>query len=732
MTITGPSRPFLLALWLLLAFGGPARGFEAVVLLPDGRPAVDAQVLLLGQTGAARTGPDGRFAWVPEPRPPFQVLIVLPGDVYTSPLLVESLPEGDAPLILNVLLAAEETVTVESGVTPHTEASPANASTVVLRDSMEQRRPSNLTETIAGVPGAGRVGEGVAAVPSLRGLAGGRTLLLVDGARVTSERRAGPSATFLDPATLEAVEIARGPGSVAWGADAFGGVIHARTRKAPLGGSWSGRADGSLGAGLPQRAFLGEVARGFGDGGVLVQGRYRDFEDYDSPEGEVPGSGFRDGGFRVQGHHEAGPGRLRAGWRSDFGRDLGKPSSEWDVARTIYPEESSHRLTVGYDGDAAGALQRWWIDGFAGSSRLVTDRTKGPPAAPDERRQSDVRANDYGLRATGAGAVGDVALRGGVDLHGRVGLEATEVLESGDGEGGLGAPVESVAIEDASSHDLGAWLAAEGRVLGWLLLSAGLRYDHVTSRNTGGYFGDRRTTDDSASGALAVALGPALGLTVTGQVSRGFRDPALSERYYRGVTGRGFVTGNPDLEAERSLQYDVAIRRPGRVRAALYLYRYEIRDLVERYREGADFFFRNRGQALLRGIELEVQADLGGRFSAELGLQAAQGRALEDGAPLADVPAEGLTLTVHRGLGSGGGVWARALVRARRDDPGPVEQVVPGYTVLDLGGVWQVTKGLEARLVAGNLLNEDYLGSPDELAVPAPGRHVVLTLSGSF
>jgi iron complex outermembrane receptor protein len=226
--------------------------------------------------------------------------------------------------------------------------------------------------------------------------------------------------------------------------------------------------------------------------------------------------------------------------------------------------------------------------------------------------------------------------------------------------------------------------------------------------------------------------GPVLGLTLSGQVSRGFRAPTLSERYYRGVTGRGFVTGNPALEPERSLQYDVAIRRPGRVRLSLYLYRYEIRSLIERYRDGDDFFFRNRGRALLRGVELEAQAELGGGFSAELGLQAAEGRALDDGAPLADVPPEGLTVTLRRRLGDTGGLWTRAVVRARRGDPGPVERVVPGYAVLDVGAVWRLGEDVEARLLAGNLLNETYLGSPDELAVPAPGRHMVIALSAGF
>jgi hypothetical protein len=152
MSVLRAGRRLLPPLVLAAVVAVPAWCFEAVVHLPDGRPAADAQVLLLGQAGAARTGPDGRFSWVPAPRPPFEVLIVLPGDVYASPLLVESLPEDGSPVVLTVVLAAEETVTVEAGATPHTEASPANASILLLRESVEERRPANLTETSAGGP----------------------------------------------------------------------------------------------------------------------------------------------------------------------------------------------------------------------------------------------------------------------------------------------------------------------------------------------------------------------------------------------------------------------------------------------------------------------------------------------------------------------------------------------------------------------------------------------------
>ena len=85
------------------------------------------------------------------------------------------------------------------------------------------------------VPGINQVSEGHASVPAVRGLARGRTLFLIDGGRVTAERRVGPSGTFLDPSVVEGIDVARGPGSVAYGSDAFGGVISVRTRRAEPG-----------------------------------------------------------------------------------------------------------------------------------------------------------------------------------------------------------------------------------------------------------------------------------------------------------------------------------------------------------------------------------------------------------------------------------------------------------------------------------------------------------------
>lgn len=62
----------------------------------------------------------------------------------------------------------------------------------------------------------------------IRGMAGNRVQLQVDGARVIEGLQDG-NRNFIDLSTIKNVEIVRGPGSVLWGADALGGVVAFKT-----------------------------------------------------------------------------------------------------------------------------------------------------------------------------------------------------------------------------------------------------------------------------------------------------------------------------------------------------------------------------------------------------------------------------------------------------------------------------------------------------------------------
>jgi outer membrane receptor protein involved in Fe transport len=230
-----------------------------------------------------------------------------------------------------------------------------------------------------------------------------------------------------------------------------------------------------------------------------------------------------------------------------------------------------------------------------------------------------------------------------------------------------------------------------------------------------------------------VTAGPFAGWSATAQVARGFRDPTLSDRYFRGPTGRGFITGSPDLESETSFQLDLALRwSTGPFRAAVYAYRYRLDDLVERYQTQTDsFFFRNRGEARLRGVEAEVQATLPARLSLELTAHVMRGEVVADDAYMDGVPPATLTVRVRRDFARGW-AWVRTAVYGTLDRPGPTEEARPGYGLLDAAAGLRLGTRTELSVVGRNLLDEAYLVTPDSRAVLAAGTSVLGSLSVRF
>lgn len=721
----------LAALWFCAA---SAFGIEGKVILQgEGTPVANAEVSVIGRAVSARTDAEGRFTLTPDPALPFELLISLPGGRYMKPVLIEEIPE-DGTLVVEVAPLVTESVTV-TAVAPDIHSTPANAMTLIPRNDIQIRQPINLTQALETVPAVFNVSEGQASVPAIRGLAQGRSLILIDGARVSSERRAGPSATFLDPFVLEALEVSRGPGSVAYGSDAFGGVILARTRRPEPGAPLRVRFSGALGAGIPQARTSVEVSKGITKtGGVLFQTHYRNFEDYSSPDGEVFNSGASDHGFLGRFEHVVSGRLLSIGWQSDFGRDIERPRTNSRTTRFYYPKEDSNRFTASYETGPVGGFSRLSLETFLGTSRNVTDQdTFATAAEPRRIERADMGASDFSIRATAERPLEDTRIEFGLDLNGRFNLEATDVFIDFDLAGNETSRLELAAIENARRTDTGLFVSLEKTLARTVTFQGGLRGDRVTSKNHGGYFGDLSVANSALSGHASVTLGSLHGFSVTGQIARGFRDARLSDRYFRGVTGRGFITGNPDLDPETSVQFDGVLRyTASRWRWSLYFYEYRIRDLIERFEEEEDFFFfRNRGRARLRGIELEAQGELATGLTIEIGGQVTKGKALDDGAPLDDIGPESIWAQVRKDLDRGF-LQLRAAFYGRDEDPGPTEVATPSYSLLDASAGWKLGSKAELRFLARNLLDEAYPLSSDRRSPLAPGISGVVTVLVTF
>jgi iron complex outermembrane receptor protein len=717
-----------LLLPLLLAL--PAAAFEGRLVSPDGSPLARARVSVAGHALAFVTDDDGRFTVTPAPSLPLVLLVARGDGALIASVVVERLPLGGV-LELVVETAASETVTVVGGLMPGPDLPPANAAVVIGAAELAQRTPPRLVDSLADIPGTGRVEDGASGVPTVRGLGRSRTLILLDDGRVTAERRAGPSATFLEPETLDGVEVVRGPGSIAYGSESFGGVIRARTRVALLDGEAGARWALVGASGTGELGAAADASVPFGSGALLLGAHYREFGDYDAPDGPVDNSAATFAGARASWQQPLGPGVLRVGYRYDSGRDIGKPAADSDVVRAGYPEETSHRLSWGYDASGPGGWSRLSLTGLLDAYELLTDRDRLATAtAPRSLTRADVDARDYGVRAEGERALAGGTLLVGVDLSGRFGLAAANETFAFAADGAPAGSTVEVSIENARRDDWGVFATLQ-RQCGRLQLAAGMRGDLVKTRNDGGYFGSRSTSDVAPSGFAALSLPLAEHLEATVQAARGFRVPLLSDLYYRGVTGRGFITGNPDLEPETSSQLDLAVRwRRGPLSVAGYAYLYRIEDLIERYRAGADYFFRNRGEAEIVGAELEATVPLSRTVSLTVGAQWLRGEVRDDGSPLDDVPPAGAVATV-RGEPAERWWWlVRGAAYASDERPGPTETAVAGYASLDAGAGVAVAAWLDLGLLARNLTDATFFQTADPNGVPAPGRSVQLTLRG--
>lgn len=647
-----------------------------------------------------RTDSDGRFAIVPDPKLPAQLIVIgSRGEIFPTIHVTVLEPE------IRLLPAFRESVTISSGAAPNIEDTPAAAPVIVGAEEIEQRKPAHVADAIATIPGIALRGEGPPAVPVVRGLASGRTLLIVDDARVIAERRAGPSATFVDPFILGSIEVSRGPGAVAYGSDAFGGIVHMRPRD-PVPGETEYRYDAwaSFG-GRSERSIAAEVSTDVFGGAVLASIHARSADDGEDGNGTpIANSQYRDRGAVLRFVRLASWGLVRAGVMHAVARDVGAPTS--DTVATIYPDEQSTLFTFATDVQPRGFFSSAGLRASLGSYEITTNRIR-----PTGVETVTVDARDAQLRVSGERYGEKTRLLTGIDFVSRFDLHA------------IGS------IDDASRKDLGAFAAYEWRMTPLVQFAAGGRADHISSENVGGFFGDRSRSDTALSGHLAATAGPFRAITTTVQIATGYREPSLSDRYFRGISGRGFVTGNPDLEPERSLQFDAAARWTGtRSTVALFAYDYRIRNLVERFRAGADFQFRNRGEAEIRGLELDWTSTLPRNLALQIGAAIAEGKDADTGAALDDISAPVLHASIRWAV-ERTSAFVTASAYGSDDDPGPVEAERDGYVTADAGIGWRFLPAFELRLVVRNLTNAYHFGSADAVASYAPGRSFMIGIN---
>jgi outer membrane receptor protein involved in Fe transport len=168
-------------------------------------------------------------------------------------------------------LAEQVTVTAEAGqvADARNTAQPVN---VVTEEEIIQRAPEVVAQAVDEEQGVNlqRTSPSLSAV-FVRGLTGRNVGVYVDGVRYTTSAQRGGVGTFfslIEPSSLEAVEILRGPNSSQYGSDVLGGVVNFISHAPPYGNEdheWHGNAN----------IFYTSPTNGFGGNHLLTYGTRR-------------------------------------------------------------------------------------------------------------------------------------------------------------------------------------------------------------------------------------------------------------------------------------------------------------------------------------------------------------------------------------------------------------------------------------------------------------------------
>jgi len=508
-----------------------------------------------------------------------------------------------------------------------------------------------------------------------------------------------------------------------------------RTRRGAYDSPMHVRMSATIGQGIPERRGEVEVSRGFGSDAVLAIARGRFFDDYRSPAGVVPNSSWRDGGVDARWDHAAAEHTWSVAWLTGLGREIGRPRSDTASIVATTPYEDSHRLTVTYQARSLGWLKDVRVDGLFGMARERTRQDRLATAGqPRNITEADTSYREAQFRATTDRTLRGVWVQAGFDLQGVYGLKSDDRTIGYGTSGAIGSITVNPSIAAAHRTGVGAFTQATALVTPRIRVTAGVRGDAVGSTNTGGYFGDRHSTNSAAAALAGATIALDSRTTVTAQIARGFRDPTLTDRFYRGPNGRGFIEGNPDLRPETSRQIDLTGRwESSHLRLSGAVYDYRIANLVERYVvAGTNFFVRNRGAARIRGAEVEAETSLSRALAVDVSAQTSQGRDADTMAPIDDIAPRSIAVAFRQTAGARVGSYVRVAAVGRHDSAGPAEVPTPGYVAADAGAVWHASSRVEVRGVARNLLNERWYSNAGPRWVYAPGRSGSLTIGIRF
>jgi iron complex outermembrane receptor protein len=583
---------------------------------------------------------------------------------------------------------------------------------VLAGQELSKQLEMSLGATLESQPGVASRSFGPApARPVVRGLDGDRVLILQDGQRLGDlSSQSGDHGVPINPAAAQRIEVVRGPATLLYGANAIGGLVNVITDEIPtkpmMGASGNFTFD--LGTAANEAAAAGDMHVGNGRFALHVGGGGRRSGDVATPDGDLENSQSRNGFGNV--------GLSWTGAKGYFGGNYGYDDTKYGIPVVeegqvqLTPRRHAFSLRAGANGlsgaidsyRATLAIRRYKHDELEGEEvgTAFTNNTEEVEVMGSHRAVGRLKGSAGGWFLNRAfDAVGEETLSPAVDQRGFAAFLYEEVT--------------------------------------WphVTFQFGGRIDHT------GYepYGETDRSFTTGSGSVGLLVRPAAAndrLTVAVSLARAARNPALEELFYFGPHPGNFAfeVGNPDLNPEHALGFDVALRwRSARASGEVTYFRNDISDYVFRAPITEDEFqarlpefaarFPGRGiddepisteefpiveniaaDSILHGIESHADFQLTQSLAVELGLDYIRGTLTDTDEPLPRIPPlrfRGGLRYQRNAFQAGGEVTATA----KQDRLFPTETPTDGYELLRLYSAYSFRTGKTTSTITARLDN---------------------------
>lgn len=729
-------------MFAVLVFSNPGESIKVRILDQDGNPIESVHVVVSNTSITADSQSDGTL--VLENLFGERIILLFTHTDFVPfskeiNLLVETGKVIDVVLTAKnpILSTLKEEVTVTAEADSIIDVNLPSHRTILPSSVLSELGTSNVAEAVEKVPGVALVGKGgYSMVPSIRGLAEHRILLLLDGIRITSERRLGASASFINLNNIDHIEVNRGPYSVFYGSGAIGGIINVVTKSPEVNAPLKGSFQLSYNTVKDEKTGSANISGSLGQFGFMLGVNGKKADDYTAPSGKVDQSEYSDYDILLKMNRTGKDSQLYMTVFHYQGIDIGKPSPSSRLKPRWYPDEKNTLFTLGYE-----VKNKFYLDKLSGSifvmrSFLETQKDNLRESLSVQKRNlAKVEGTNYGFKIRGNKEVAENhILNFGIDFFGRGGLKDISTEWTFDELGEITSISDEFSLQDAQRQNFGVYVDNKISLFPSVTFNAGARFDLIKTSNLDTLENRMSRKDQYLTAYFGSEIQVNSRLSLLVNVGRSFRFPSISELFYSGMTGRGTVFGNLDLEPEKSINFDIGLRYfHDKFFASIYGFSNSISDMIQKYSGlvEEEYYYRNLSRVRISGLEGEFYFSFFKDVELFVNFHHIKGREKDSDTYLNYIPPSRLTLWPKISFGQ---FWLepKVTLAAAQKKPGPLEKQIDGYSLVNAIFGYKLSQKVTFLAIVQNLFDQTYRLSADEQGVDAPGRGFVFKIAFSL